>query len=120
MDAEKITVWRRLIMSRYRKVSKGINNLDIYKETLENRGVKKIKQYKTQRLKQFNKKSIPVYKHVWTIGDAFWKLANQYYGDPKYWYIIARFNKAPTEASLVLGATIEIPASLSIALQVVV
>ena len=107
-------------MSRYRKVPKGINNLDEYKETLENRGVKKIKQYKTQRLKQFSKRNIQVYRHTWSAGDAFWKLADQYYGDAKYWYIIARFNKTPTEASLSIGMIIEIPASLSIALQVIV
>ena len=58
--------------------------------------------------------------HTFGSGDSFWKLANQYYGDPKYWYIIARFNNAPTEASISIGDQIRIPISLSLALQVVV
>jgi len=107
-------------MSRYRRETVRTNNLDVYKDILEKRGVKRIKQYKTKVLKQFDKNQIAFYTHSWSIGDLYTKLANQYYGDPQYWYIIARFNNKPTEAHLSFGDIVYIPADLSIALQVVV
>ena len=63
---------------------------------------------------------IPSFTHQWSIGDSYAKLAYQYYGEPKYWYIIARFNDRPTEAEIVVGEIIFIPSSLSLALQMVV
>ena len=107
-------------MSRYDDRPVGTNNLDQYRETLELRGVKKIKQHRTGQLKQYEDKDIYHVKRIWRDGDTFWKLANQFYGDPSYWYVIARFNNAPTEAHLKIGDVIKIPADLSRALQLVV
>ena len=94
--------------------------MDVYKDILERRGVKKIKQYKTVALRQVDRGQIPFFNYQWGIGDSYAKLSYQYYGDPKYWYIIARFNNKPTEADIVVGEMIYIPSSLSIALQMVV
>lgn len=47
--------------------------------------------------------------HSWTVGDRFYKLADEYYGDTRYWWIIARFNKVPTEAHVKIGDTLQIP-----------
>ena len=107
-------------MSRYKKQSVAINDLFFYKDVLEERGVKRLKQYRVQTLKNRDLKNIDYFNHIWTDGDQFWKLSNQYFGDPKYWYIIARFNNAPTEAHVSVGDQIKIPLELSIALQVVV
>ncbi len=107
-------------MSRYDDRDTGINNLDMYKDTLDSRGVKKIKQFRTVDLKQYDDSTIGHFKRIWKDGDSFWKLSNKYYGDPSYWYIIARFNNAPTEAHLSIGDIIKIPADLSLALQRVV
>ena len=49
----------------------------------------------------------------WTTGDRFYKLASEYYGDPSYWWIIAWFNKKPTEHHVKLGDVIKIPQPLS-------
>ena len=107
-------------MSRYNKNLTAFNNLLMYKETLDKRGVKRIEQYRTPQLKDSDFDGVDYVFHVWRLGDSFWKLSVEFYGVPKYWYIIARFNNKPTEASLSIGDEIKIPIDLSIALQVIV
>jgi hypothetical protein len=50
--------------------------------------------------------------HVWGMGDRYYKLAASYYGDSKYWWIIAWFNKKPTESHIEIGDVIRVPKSL--------
>jgi nucleoid-associated protein YgaU len=50
--------------------------------------------------------------HVWKAGDRFFKLADEYYGRSEYWWVIAWFNQAPTEAHVETGDNIEIPKPL--------
>ncbi len=107
-------------MSRYIDYTKAINNLDRYKDILEKRGVKKIIQYRTRTMKHFDIESLHYVEKSWTDGDSYWKLSNEFYGDPQYWYVIARFNNKPTEAHIKIGESIMIPLNLSAALQVVV
>ena len=47
--------------------------------------------------------------HIWTVGDHYWKLANDYYGDPGLWYLIAWYNQKPTEAHVKIGDSMAIP-----------
>ena len=107
-------------MSRYNKNQTAYNDLLMYKSTLDKRGVKRIEQYRTPQLKDFDLSGIDYVFHSWGVGDMFWKLSVDFYGSPKYWYVIARFNNKPTEASLKIGEEIKIPLDLSIALQVIV
>ena len=51
--------------------------------------------------------------HIWTMGDKYYKLAHQYYGEPEYWWVIAWFNKKPTEHHIALGDLIKIPTPLN-------
>ena len=51
-------------------------------------------------------------QHIWKTGDRYYKLAAKYYGEPTYWWVIALYNKAPTEAHLQLGDVIDIPVPL--------
>jgi len=46
-------------------------------------------------------------------------LASKYYGDPKQWWVIASFNRTPTESHVKIGDLIRIPLSLADALQVI-
>ena len=43
------------------------------------------------------------------FGQTFMNLANQYYGRPELWWIIALYNKTPTESLLKRGNVILIP-----------
>ena len=52
---------------------------------------------------------LQVLQHVWKVGDKYHKLSTQYYQDPSYWWIIARFNNKPTEAHLSIGDVVLIP-----------
>ncbi len=47
--------------------------------------------------------------HRWTVGDKFYKLAFDHYGDQKYWWVIAWFNHTPTEAHVDLGDLLYVP-----------
>lgn len=121
MDGQKDTIYvGDNNMSRYNKNQTAFNELLEYKNLLDKRGVKRIEQYRTTSLKDVDLSMVDYVTRVWGIGDAFWKLSVEFYGEPKYWYIIARFNNMPTEASVSVGDQIKIPISLSLALQVVV
>mgnify|MGYP001198828045 FL=1 len=50
--------------------------------------------------------------YVWTVGDHYYKLAQRFYGDPRYWWVIAWFNKKPTESHVAVGDLIRIPTPL--------
>ena len=97
-------------MPKYNHMSQGINNNELYKELLEDRGVKHIVHYRT---KLFGSNAVPkrfsATKHVWTMGDRYFKLSYEYYGTYQYWWIIALVNNKPTEAHLEYGDVILIP-----------
>ena len=103
-------------MSRYLRRSKATNTNKLYDKVFENRGIKKLVQYRTPTLiypTDEELRDIDRIKYTWRLGDMFWRLADKYYGDPKLWWVIAQFNKKPTEAHMELGEEIEIPLELS-------
>ena len=106
-------------MSRYDRRATGFNDVDLYKDLLEERGVRKIEQYRTPTFRQFEDGSLECYAYVWTSGDTMWRLAKRFYGDIKYWYIIARYNHKPTDSHMSVGEQIKIPISLASAIQVI-
>ena len=101
--------------SRYRNRKIITNHSEYYEEFFEDRDVSKIRQYSTPRLKHptgKQRRSLTEIKKVWSVGDRFYKLAHQHYGDAKYWWVIAWYNQKPTEASVELGNVIRIPLPL--------
>ena len=106
-------------MARFTNRRKAINDNELYENILEERGVKEIVQFTTPELvypTEGEKNRLNIVKHVWRQGDKFWRLATKFYGDPNLWYIIAQFNKAPTEGHLMPGDIIEIPTNLNVIL----
>ena len=57
--------------------------------------------------------------HTWKMGDRYWKLAHKFYGNSDYWWVIAFFNKAPTEAHLRYGELVFVPTPLESILSIV-
>ena len=55
--------------------------------------------------------------HIWTTADRYYKLANQFYGDPSLWWIIAWYNGRPTEADVFPGDLLTIPLEASAVLD---
>ena len=101
--------------SRYdtRTIFKNRNNL--YYNLFEERGLNHIAQYTSPVLRKLTPaqyRSIVRTEHIWTMGDRFYKLAAEHYGDSRLWWVIARYNNKPTDAHFLLGDTVYIPLPL--------
>ena len=101
--------------SRYnnRKVARNKNKL--YKNFFKDRNITLIRQYTTAKLSYPTKeqvKQLKVLTHIWKSGDRYYKLSFDYYGTSKYWWVIAWFNKKPTEAHVKYGDIVLIPTPL--------
>jgi len=109
-------------MSRYLRRQKARNDAEQYDKLFEKRGVKKIVQYRSPTVKYVTDEElarVQCYDHIWTYGDSYQKLAQKYYGTPTEWWVIASFNRKPTESHVALGEKIRVPISLAEAMQVV-
>ena len=96
------------------------NRLTRYQEQLKARNVNHIDQYGTPNMTYPNSselRKLTLIKHIWKQGDRYYKLAHRYYGDKKLWWLIAWYNKAPTESHLRFGRKISIPMPLVSALS---
>ncbi len=106
-------------MSRYNSRKKGLNNNEMYDQVLEDRGVQELVQYVTPELKYPTEEEvlrIRTVEYTWRQNDKFWRLASKHYGDPKLWWVIAQFNRKPTESHLSAGDVIKIPVDLPVIL----
>ena len=95
------------------------NTEEIYKETFRERGVPLIRHFQTPVMGHptpEEHREIDSRTHIWRTGDRFFKLAHKYYGDSTLWWIIAWYNKAPTEGHLQKGDIINIPINLESAM----
>lgn|SRR3990167_6418937 len=101
--------------SRYDNRKIGINNTEQYEEIIREKNINFLRHYSTPKIihpSVDQLKSIETIKHIWNLGDKYYKLASKHYGDSKLWWIIALFNLRPTEAHVELGDIIEIPVPL--------
>ena len=99
-------------MSRYSNKNTVINNDEFYKSFFRKRRVKSIRHYPTPVLKHVTQAQISSLNsigHIWTTGDRYYKLAHDHYGDSRLWWILAWFNKKPTESDVNYGDVIYIP-----------
>jgi|TARA_B100000029_G_C17459633_1_gene918018 nucleoid-associated protein YgaU len=62
--------------------------------------------------------SLQIVSHIWATGDRYHKLAHRYYKDSRLWWVIAWFNKKPTEAHVKNGDVIQVPFPLERALTI--
>ena len=91
------------------------------KAFLEKRGRKRITQYETPTIYFPSHEAIRTLNsvsHIWKVGDRYFKLAHKYYEDSRYWWVIAWYNKKPTEAHLKTGDIIYIPTPLDRAIEI--
>ena len=98
---------------RYHKRSILKNDAQLYEDLIKSRGLKSgMMMYTTPELKHPSVEEISEFNleaHRWRVGDRFYKLANLYYDDQKLWWVIALFNKTPTEGHVKPGDLIYIP-----------
>ncbi len=91
------------------------NDVQQYENYFRDRNVKFIRHYNSPSYRLANEellRDLNIIKHVWKVGDKYYKLANEYYGDSKDWWVIARFNNKPTESHLKIGDELIIPLPL--------
>ena len=101
--------------SRYRNVKSYENEEEVYEGSREQRKLKRVRQYVSPRMtypSEEIRRSLMEISHPWAHGDKYWKLAETYYGDPKYWWIISLFNQFPTDHHPNAGDIIYIPKPL--------
>ena len=103
-----------------RKIIK--NDAQVYEELAEKRDRAFISHHKTPRLRHPTSTERALFarvRHIWKLGDRYWKLAATHYGDPSYWWVIAWYNKRPVENMVTIGETIIIPKPLQTVLEYV-
>ena len=101
--------------SRYNDRKIVINRTPQYKQLLKDRNVPFIRQYFTANLHHPTVEEVMdlnVVSRVWKMGDRYFKLAYEYYGDSKLWWVIAWYNQKPSEADVKNGDIIEVPLPL--------
>ena len=106
---------------RTRKDTPLTDESDYYSSLRDKRGIKRITHFKTPVLKNPNsseRAGIQTTQHIWKYGDRFYKLADQYYGDSTYWWVIAWYNGVAAEAQINTGYVLFIPLNLADALDV--
>jgi hypothetical protein len=97
-------------MPKYNDMMKVLNDSELYRKYLEDRGANKgIIQYRTKIFGKDILDGISTTDHIWSMGDMFYRLSYKYYGSYKFWWVIALYNAAPTEAHLEYGDVIKIP-----------
>lgn len=110
-------------MPRYGLRSVIHNNSEQHKELLKRRGVKRIAHYaapKFFRLTDQQIQKIRVEPIIWKLHTRFYKLADEHYGDPNLWWVIAFYNRKPTDFHAKLGETIFIPINWQLVYNAVV
>jgi nucleoid-associated protein YgaU len=102
-------------MSRYSSRRLLKNNLEEYEEFFDDRGVKQITHFGTGVLKYpsvAQVRRLQNVQHIWKTGDRYYKLAAEHYGNPRLWWVIAHYNKKPTESDVRIGDILYIPIPL--------
>jgi nucleoid-associated protein YgaU len=109
-------------MPRYKNKRQLKNNIEFYDFLRQQRNdIPSIIHYETIRLRNpsvSDRVAIKTTNHVWKYGDRYYNLAKNYYGNPKYWWVIAWWNARPTEAHVSPGDLIVIPLNIENTLEV--
>ena len=101
--------------SRYYNRTVNVNTSRKYQDVFVRRNVNFINQFDSPNQYYPTSEEIGqliLLPHIWSLGDRYYKLADEHYNDPSLWWIIAWFNRMPTEADVKIGWSIDIPMPL--------
>jgi len=107
--------------SRYNKARIQTNNSDYYEPIRKSRGSKSIVHQATRPMVNptvAQRASIRTTYHTWKYGDRLYVLANNYYGDSRYWWVIAWWNGYNMESQIKTGKVLAIPLNLEETLRI--
>ena len=107
--------------SRYAERKIFINDSRDYRDKFfTNRDVEQLMQYTTARFRYPTVEEMQTFRSsplIWQSDSRLYKIANDYYGYPNLWWVIAWYNKKPTEAHFNIGDTFYVPAPLELVLD---
>jgi|TARA_X000001036_G_C20207314_1_gene614196 hypothetical protein len=107
--------------SRYADRQVFINDSQDYKDKFfTNRDLQQLKQYASARFKYPSVDDMATFTStpiIWSSNSRLYKLASEFYGYPSLWWVIAWYNKKPTEAHFKIGDVIYIPAPLELVMD---
>jgi len=107
--------------TRYDKDRKLTNNSEYYAPLRKSRGKKAIVHYATKQIRNptvADRASVKRTKHIWKYGDRLYTLSHKFYGDSRYWWVIAWWNGYGVEAEIKNGSVLAIPLNLEKALKI--
>ena len=87
----------------------------------DRRFVDEVKIFSRQDLKEPSEEQLKQLTHIQrtvTMGDKMYKFSHEYYGSVDYWWVIAWYNRKPTDAHFYLGDDIFIPFPLERAISI--
>lgn len=92
-----------------------VNKNESYEEYFEEMGVSFVRQYPTVKLRYPTAEEIATLDlrgHVWKEGDYYWRVAGDEYKNSRYWWVLAWFNRKPTDAMVKVNDIIYVPRPL--------
>lgn len=111
-----------MAFSRYDRREIFLNDDLGYKKVFfKNRDITQTYQYATPEIGYPTDEEIQEMESIplrWGSTDKLYNIADQYYGSPELWWVIAWFNQKPTEAHFRVGDIYYIPMPLATALSI--
>jgi len=107
--------------TRYNKARRLTNNSEYYAPLRKSRDKKAIVHHATRKIKNptvQERRAVKITTRLWKYGDRLYDLSHKFYGDPRYWWVIAWWNGYGVEADIKNGATLYIPINIEEALKV--
>ena len=102
--------------NRYLNRTPFLNKNSLYDDLMRKRHVRQIVHWQSPRFtypKSSEINELDIVQTVWTQGTRFFKLAAEYYGDTRLWWIIPWFNQKPLESDFRKGDIVDIPLPLN-------
>jgi len=107
--------------SRYNRREIFLNKNKKYKNVFfKNRDIQETYQYDMPDITYPTSNEIADLENVlqvWKATDTLYNVSNAFYGSPQYWWVIAWYNKRPTEADFVVGEQYYVPLPLEAVLE---
>ena len=109
-------------ISRYdkRRVIKNNSRDYLYSKIFRNRGLHATRQFTVADLAHISVEQaadLTIETKMWTMGEKYFKLAHEFYGDAEYWWVIAWYNQKPLESDFIPGDVVEIPTPIEQVLE---
>ena len=106
--------------TRYKNKDIVINRSEYYAPLRKSRGLSRLRQYATTPMRNptmAQRVRVKTVDHRWSYGDRLYNIAHTFYGDARYWWVVAWWNGYGLEADIAIGAVITVPLNIEDALK---